>query len=103
MKAVCCSALLMGVGIASAPGASLVWTNTGGGSWHTVENWSPNQIPSGADDVIITNAGTYTIALHLPGVARSITLGGGGGVQALNMPGAPLAVSNVFSIGPSGL
>jgi hypothetical protein len=90
-------------GIVIAPGASIVWTNASAENWHAAQNWSPNQVPSGADDVSITNAGTYVVAIHSPAAARSITLGGGSGVQTLHMPGAPLVVSNSFSIGPSGV
>src|SRR5687767_8298535 len=105
MKAACCFVLLFGVGILRVSGASLVWTNTAGGNlhWHTAENWSPNQVPTGVDDVSITNAGTYTVAIHSSAVARSINLGGGSGTQTLHMPGAPLVVSNTISVGSSGV
>src|SRR5687767_8367118 len=105
MKALCCFVLLISVAILRVSGASLVWTNTAGGNghWHTPENWSPNQVPTGADDVLITNAGTYAVAIHISSVARSITLGGGSGAQTLNMPGAPLVVSNTISVRPSGV
>src|SRR5688572_7508010 len=105
MKAACCFVLFIGVGILRVSGASLVWTNTAGGNlpWHTAENWSPNRVPTGADDVSITNAGTYTVTLHIPGVARSITLGGAGGVQTLAVPTSLLVISNALTIGSAGV
>jgi hypothetical protein len=102
MKIISCFLLLWTAAV-SGSGATLVWTNTAGGNWSTAENWSPNQVPAVADDVSITNAGTYTVAVHNPAVARSINLGGNGGRQTLTMPGAPLVVSNAITIGPSGL
>src|SRR5687767_8530465 len=85
-------------------GATLIWTNTAGGNWADAANWSPNQVPIGADDVSVTNAGTYVVAIHSAAVARSITIGvGASGTQTLHMPGAPLTVSNSVSVGPSGV
>src|SRR5688572_23106349 len=103
MKTACCFALFIGIGILPVSGASVVWTNIAGGVWHTAENWSPNQVPTGADDVTITNAGTYTVTMHIPGVARSITLGGAGGVQTLAVPTSLLVISNALTIGSAGV
>lgn len=38
---------------ASAHSATLNWTNTAGGAWTNAANWSPNQTPTGADQVSI--------------------------------------------------
>lgn len=35
--------------------AEVVWTNTAGGNWNTAANWSPNQVPTAAENASITN------------------------------------------------
>jgi hypothetical protein len=73
---------------------TIVWTNTAGGNWSDAANWSPNVVPGqsdsggSTDDVLITNAGTYTVVLD-EGASpsywdiRSLMLGGDSGVQTL--------------------
>ncbi|MGH7941208.1 MAG: hypothetical protein ACREFR_09075, partial [Limisphaerales bacterium] len=89
---------------------TITWTNTAGGNWSVAANWSPNVVPgqlnvlNSSDDVLITNAGTYTVVLD-EGTSpnfwdiQSLTLGGGGGSQTLAMTNKilyvnPLTVTN---------
>lgn len=55
--------------------ANLIWTNTAGGNWSAAANWSPNQVPTPADNVFITNAGNYTVTLDQGAAVANLTLG----------------------------
>jgi hypothetical protein len=56
------SAVLALLAIASAAhSATITWTNTSGGNWSDAANWSPNQVPTNTDNVLITTPDTYTI------------------------------------------
>src|ERR1039457_7308146 len=48
-----------------APAATITWTNTSGGNWSVAANWSPNQVPTNTDSVLITAPGTYTVNFDL--------------------------------------
>ena len=71
--------------ILPASAASILWTNTAGGVWSAAANWSPHQVPSAADDVLITENGTYTVVLDGPATVASIILGADNGTQTLVM------------------
>ena len=45
--------------------ATITWTNTSGGNWSVTNNWSPHQVPTNTDNVLITKPGTYTVALDV--------------------------------------
>ena len=64
-------------------GASITWTNLAGGNWNATANWSPNQVPTAADDVYITNNGVYTVVVNATAANNSLTLGGATGSQVL--------------------
>ena len=67
----------------SVQAAQIVWTNTAGGYWNVATNWSPNQVPSSADDAVITASGTYTVTLNTSSTVNSLALGGTSGQQTL--------------------
>lgn len=80
------------------------WTASGGGSWSTATNWSTGHLPTNTDAVCITAPGTYTVTVTPypdppePGdaegpVVSSLTLGGSGGSQTLEIAGQS-SVSN---------
>ena len=93
----CCLA-----GLLRSEAATLVWTNTAGGFWNLVSNWSPNQFPTAADDVFITNNGDYTVTAGLS-LAKSVTLGGEAGTQTFSMTGGSLTVTAGINIGTNGV
>lgn len=45
---------------------TLYWTNSTSGFYSNPSNWSPNIIPTAADDVIFTNDNTYTFTVDRP-------------------------------------
>ncbi len=63
--------------------ATITWINTGGGNWSVAANWSPNQVPGPADDVLITAGGTYLVTQDTFVEISSLTLGGGTGEQTV--------------------
>lgn len=46
----------------SACAVTLTWTNTTSGNFSVAANWSPNQVPTAADDVTLEN--THTVGTH---------------------------------------
>jgi hypothetical protein len=66
-----------------ANSATITWTNTSGGNWSATNNWSPNQLPTNTDNVLIKTPGTYTLYLDVPGVVTNLTLGAGGGAAGV--------------------
>lgn len=74
----------------------IIWTNSNGGNWDAPENWNPNGLPDDSSDVIITNAGSYTVSLNSEAQVSSITLGSDdvSGAQSLTInAGGALYVS----------
>lgn len=61
--------------------ATLAWTNAQGGNWSDSSNWSPNQAPGASDDAVITNSGSFTVALDVSATVNSLNLGGNSGQQ----------------------
>ena len=97
-----------------AHSATITWTNTSGGNWSVAANWSPNQVPTNTDNVLITTPGTYTVTLDVvnSGIgtnANTLTLGAGGssGVQSFLMPylssGSVLIVSSQVLVTNGGV
>ncbi len=43
----------------AAPAAQITWTNTAGGNWSAATNWSPQQVPTAADDVTLVSGGYH--------------------------------------------
>ncbi len=73
--------------------ADLVWTNTVSGSWGVAANWSPNQIPSGSDNVFITNNGSYTVTINANAAVGGLTVGGGSVTQTFLLSGGTFTVA----------
>src|SRR5688500_1597450 len=73
------------------------WDGGGGdGLWHTPENWSTDQPPGIADDVVIDVPATFTVSLlAAPANVNSLRLGANTGpsMQALELH-APLTVAS---------
>lgn len=87
---------------APARAGSIVWTNTGGGSWSGSTNWNPNQVPGPSDDAVVTAAGTYTVTLSASVTVGSLTLGGGSGLQTLTNNGNALTLNNPSTVNANG-
>ena len=86
-----------------ANAADLVWIG-GTGNWNAAGNWSPAQLPTAADNAIITNIGTYTVTLPQgsTGTAGSVTVGGASGTQTLAIDRATLTISSASVINANG-
>lgn len=68
-----------------APAATLTWTNTSGGNWNFVANWSPNAVPGAADTANLTTPGIYTVTLNADATIAALNLGAASGTQTLAM------------------
>ena len=86
-----------------ANAADLVWIG-GTGNWSAAGNWSPAQLPTAADNVFITNSGTYTVTLPAgtTGTAGSVSVGGASGTQTLAIDRATLTISGTSVINANG-
>jgi hypothetical protein len=74
--------------------ADIIWTNTAGGAWDVAANWSPNQVPAGADTAWITNAGVYTVTNSTTIVVGGLNLGASSGTQILRLTTGTMTVTN---------
>ena len=64
--------------------ATRTWTNAAGGSWTTPANWSAAGVPTAADDVVFSAAGSYTVSLPRASyVLNSLTVGTSSALLAL--------------------
>ena len=88
---------------AEANAADLVWIG-GSGNWNAAGNWSPAQMPTAADNAIITNGGTYivTVPAGTTGTAGSVTVGGASGTQTLAIDRATLTLDGASVIHTNG-
>lgn len=64
----------------------IVWTNNGGGDWHSAANWSPPQVPGPLDNAIIPI--TATVTVNSPAECLGLTLGSVSGSPTLAGSGA---------------
>jgi hypothetical protein len=87
----------------SAPAGVIAWTNTSGGNWNSQLNWSPNQVPGPGDDAVITNNGTYTVALNVNASPTSLTLGGVSGTQSLVIASSTLSLGAASAVIGNGV
>ena len=78
----------------------------GTGNWNAAANWSPAQVPGPADNVFITNNGTYTVTLDKPdvdpAVIGSLTLGGASGTQTLSIGNVVLTLNGASVVNANG-
>ncbi|MDA1277644.1 MAG: putative Ig domain-containing protein [Verrucomicrobia bacterium] len=75
------------------PAATVSWINTNSGSWGTPANWSSGAVPGAADDVLITNGGTYTVTVNVNATVASLRVGGSSGTQTLVIPSSTLILN----------
>src|SRR5712664_2503716 len=74
---------LMAWSIQSGHAADVYWTNTAGGNWSASANWSPQTVPTAADNVFFVSNGNYTVALDVNAAVLQLTAGGASGQQYL--------------------
>lgn len=100
-----CPALAVVILLAAARAhpMDLVWVG-GTGNWNSAGNWNPIQIPTAADNAIITNSGTYTVTIPAgtTAAAGSIAVGGAGGTQTLAIDRATLTIGGTSVINSNG-
>src|SRR5437870_2441980 len=79
-----------------AHGATLTWNNAAGGNWSAASNWSPQQVPTTQDDVVIASSPNGAVVLDVSATVRSIALSGS---SSVNVPtNATLAVSSNLNV-----
>jgi hypothetical protein len=82
------------LGGASGRAAPITWVNTSGGNWSNPANWSPAEVPTGADTALITTPGTYIVNLDVNADVSSLTVGGASGLQTLQVNANNLTATN---------
>jgi hypothetical protein len=98
--------ITLALGSNLAHSATLTWTNTSGGNWSVTNNWSPHQLPTNSDNVMITTPGTYTVTLDVYGQLANLTLGAGGGafgVQTFAVISQSLVATNSLLVTGGGV
>ena len=86
------------LGLLATRAADIYWTNTLGGNWYVLQNWSPNQLPSAGDNAFITQAGTYTVVVDGNVILGSLTAGAASGTQTVSVVRTlNLSTNSVFS------
>ncbi|NOS70409.1 MAG: hypothetical protein HOP33_10815 [Verrucomicrobia bacterium] len=96
------TAMALLLAVTGANAADLVWVG-GTGLWDAPANWSPAQLPTAADNVFITNNGTYTVTIdRVDPTVGSITIGGATGTQTLFLDRATLTLNGASVINTHG-
>jgi len=76
------------------------WDGSSSGNWNTASNWSLNQVPTAAHDVVIPNGITTTITVNTAAVCKTLTINGGNRNNTVSISGSnSLSVSGAVSIG----
>jgi hypothetical protein len=92
--------LLLLLASSSAVNATaFVWTNTLGGNWSALTNWSPNGVPGASDTASISSNGTYTITINSAQSVGTLTMNALSGAQTLNIVGGGTLTINGASTG----
>ncbi len=94
---------LLGLAAFKSDAASISWTNTSGGDWNVATNWSPNEVPGAADNAVITNAGTYTVAVNANAEAGSLQIGANSGMQTLSLASSTLTLDHASAVNTNGV
>jgi hypothetical protein len=62
----------------AVPPVSYTWTGSTSTDWGTSTNWSPNGVPTAADDVTISSPGTNTLSINSARTIKNFTVSGTG-------------------------
>jgi len=90
-------------------GMNNLWAQTtyswigGSGNWSVAANWSPNGVPTAADNVLITADGTYTVTLDVDTTITDISIGGASGVQTLSLSNRTLTIIGDGAVNNNGV
>ena len=86
---------------ATANATDRVWIgNTG--DWNVAGNWNPSGVPGAADNLFITNSGTYTATLSAASTVGSVTIGGASGTQTVDLNRFVLTLNSPSVINANG-
>ncbi len=95
--------LIVALVAANTHAATISWNNPAGGSWAVPANWSSAQVPTSADDVLITLPGNYTVSFTASLSAASLTVGTDGGTGTQILAGTTAVTAPALTIGGSGI
>lgn len=82
----------------SSRGGTVHWSNPKGGNWGVAANWTPTQVPTLNDDVLIDLAGSYSVTQNVNAAAANLTIGDGSGSQRLFANNRTLNVAQTLHI-----
>ena len=85
--------------------ATINWTNTAGGNWSVVANWSPHQLPGSFDTAVITNDGNYTVTMDVGPTLAGLVIGATNGVntQTLSANGQTVTLNGQVTVNSRGV
>ncbi|HAN64863.1 MAG TPA: hypothetical protein DCQ34_00535, partial [Chitinophagaceae bacterium] len=92
--------LFMLLSVQSISAQTNTWDGSSSANWNTASNWSLNQVPTAAHDVVIPNGITATINVNTAAVCKSLTINNGNTNNTVSITGLnSLSVSGAVSIG----
>jgi|GEM_PF-2268423 len=92
--------LFMLLSVQSISAQTNTWDGSSSANWNTASNWSLNQVPTAAHDVVIPNGITATINVNTAAVCKSLTLTNDNTNNTVSITGLnSLSVSGAVSIG----
>ena len=93
---------LLGALLLALPAGAVTktWQGANNGEWGTAGNWTPNGVPSNADDVVINVAQTIRLSAGIAAVAASVSIGAGATLNDRNS-GSTLTVGGLISVTPN--
>jgi hypothetical protein len=78
----------LGVSAAAAQAAcNKTWVG-GSGDWSEAGHWSPSGAPESSESACIAGSSSYTVVVSTDAAAKTLTVGGGSGVQTIDVVGA---------------
>jgi trimeric autotransporter adhesin len=83
--------------VGNAFGQTNTWDGSSNNNWNTAANWSLNQVPIAAHDVVIPN--NFNVTVNIAAVCNSFTINSGGNDNTITISGSnSLTVTGVVTI-----
>jgi hypothetical protein len=93
----------IGVSVVGATPRTIAWSAAVSGNWSDSTKWTGGVVPTAADDVVITMAGTYTITLDTNPTVNSLTIGEASGSQTLTGVEKTLNINTATIVNAKGV
>ncbi len=75
------------LGVVASAQACTTWKG-GSGNWDEASRWTPEAVPTSAEEACITATGAYTVTITTDAVAKTLTVGGASSAPTVDVVGA---------------